>query len=272
MTVKKTVFFFLLSLSFLFANGQKVDSSLIKQFPYRIGNVGFAIDSIEFYVGEVYRGNTVEYELSYINLGKKPIEFQSGKSGKFVEIINRKGSLDPGQTGSALIKAEFVSELPLGIAPLEVAIQTTDKDSPYKFLYLLANVIEDSSRYMNQSIIDTVPRLIFNQLNYDFGYMWRGKTLVHSFVFTNMGSEDLVIEEIISSDGCKVIGSPEKIVPPGGNGSVTVKVKTYGDYGVQHRTISIASNDPRNPTIVLGVHGTVKQQTPPKQNPDFCYE
>ena len=120
--------------------------------------------------------------------------------------------------------------------------------------------------------MDTVPRLIFSQYNYDFGYMWRGKTLMHSFNFTNMGSEELVIDEIITSDGVSVVDKPNLIIEPGGFGSVVVKVNTYGDYGVQHHTVSIASNDPRNPIITLGIHGTVKAKSPSNQNPDFCYE
>lgn len=272
MAIKRTLIFFLLSFSVVIMNGQAVDANLTKEYPFKIGNVGFAIDSMEFFVGEVYRGNKLEYELRYVNFGKKPINFKSGKFGRFVEIIHTKPTLQPKQTGTALIKAEFVQEMPLGLAHIEVSVETDDENNPYKFLYMLAEVIEDSSRYMTSSIIDTVPRMIFSHLNYDFGYLWRGKTLVHRFLFTNMGAEDLVIDNITSSDGCKVIGVPEQIVPPGGSGSVIVKVRTYGDYGVQHRTVSIASNDPRNPLIVLGVHGTVKLQTPPRQNPDFCYE
>jgi hypothetical protein len=69
-----------------------------------------------------------------------------------------------------------------------------------------------------------------------------------------------------------VVDKPNLIIEPGGFGSVIVKVNTYGDYGVQHHTVSIASNDPRNPVITLGIHGTVKAKAPSNQNPDFCYE
>jgi hypothetical protein len=114
--------------------------------------------------------------------------------------------------------------------------------------------------------------MIFNDYNYDFGYLWKGKVLVHSFNFTNMGSEDLVIDQINGSKGVSVISAPEKEIPPGGFGSVVVRVNTFGDYGIQHRTISIKSNDPVNPKITLGVHGTVRAKSPAERNADFCYE
>jgi hypothetical protein len=114
--------------------------------------------------------------------------------------------------------------------------------------------------------------MIFNNYNFDFGHLVRGKKVYHTFYFTNMGSEDLFVEKVSSSSGCRVIDPPEKMIPPGGSGRLVVQVRTIGSIGVQHRTISIRSNDPVNPLIILGVHGTVRQPPPPQQNTGFCYE
>ena len=263
-------------LVFLFAFGavkaqKAVDSILIKQYPFTIGNIGFAVDSLEFFVGDVVRGETVHYDLGMHNFGGKTISFRSGKISRYVTINYKPAALGPGQSGIASIDFEVIKELPAGLTQAEVAIESDDNKNPYKFLYLIGNIVEDSSQFAYSIIIDTVPRMYFNEMNFDFGHLSRGKNVVHTFLFTNRGSQDLVIDEI-RSVGCSVVNPPQKIIPPGEDGALVVKINTLGDFGVQHRTVSITSNDPINPTIILGLHGTVRQQAPSKLNPDFCYE
>lgn len=253
--------------------GQRtVDSTLLKAFPFKIGNIGFATDSLEILIGDISRGETIQHRLAMCNFGKKPITFRSGKISTFVEMNYEPAALQPGQTGFAVIDVEVINEFPLGTAHIEVVVESSDKNSPFKFLYLIGDVVDDPLASQEQLIIDTVPRLVFNEYNYDFGHLNRGKNVVHTFLFTNMGSEDLVIDEINSSEGIRIVNPPETTIPPGSSGSLVVRMRTMGNFGVQHRMVSVFSNDPVNPVITLGVHGTVRQQAPPKQDPDFCYQ
>lgn len=255
-----------------FAQSQTLDSTILKAHPYSIGNVAFSVDSMEFVVGDINSGEIFEYSIGIFNTGKKPVTFKGGKISRFVTLKYEPTALQPGQSGFVNIEFEVIRELPLGDVYAEIAVESDDENSPFKFLYMVGNVVDGKGEYGSELVLDTVPRMFFNQYNYDFGYLWRGKTLVHSFNFTNMGSEDLVIDEIKGSNGISIIDKPNSIIPPGGYGSIIVKINTQGDYGVQHHIVSIASNDPKNPLITLGVHGTVKAQAPSKQNPDFCYE
>lgn len=249
-----------------------LDSTFLKEYPFQIGKVGFAIDSMEYIVGDVNSGTAFEHRIGMYNFGSKPIRFTGGKISRFTEMRYEPTTLQPNQSGEAVVSFEAVRDLPLGSIHIEVAIESDDKDSRFKFLYLIANIVIDSSRFQKSLIIDTVPRIVFAQLNYDFGYLWRGKPVIHDFFFTNMGSQELVIEDIYSSDGCVIIGKPNDVIPPGENGSVVIKVRNWDSYGVQHQTVTIASNDPVNPLITLGLHGTVRQHAPAKLRPDFCYE
>ena len=52
----KFLFIFILSFIFSSAFGQKqIDSALIKQYPFKIGNIGFAVDSLEIFVGDILK-------------------------------------------------------------------------------------------------------------------------------------------------------------------------------------------------------------------------
>ena len=265
---------FILLFASVLLQGQtvKYDSSVIKAFPFKIGNIGFAVDSLETVVGNVVRGRVYEHQIEMFNFGKKPIALKGGKSSSFVEIRYMPTTVQPGKSAIAIIDFDVITDLPLGPMPVELVVETDDRLNAFKFLYLLADIVEDSARFQTKLIIDTVPRMIFNNYNFNFGHLVRGKKVYHTFYFTNMGAQDLFVGKISSSNACKVVISPEEIIPPGESGRLVVQVKTVGNIGVQHRTISIQTNDPVNPLIILGVHGTVRQPPPTRQNPGFCYE
>ena len=265
----------ILLLSLFFAStllGQEKKEIVNPDFPFMVGNVGFAVDSLETVVGDVRKGQDFIFSIDLKNFGDRTITFRDGKSSRFVDLSYSPNVLKPGESGTLNITFEVVRELPPGEMAVEIAVETDDKKSPFKFLYLLANISEDPSLYDQKTVIDTVPRLIFEHLNYDFGHMKKGKTLYHAFLFTNMGGQDLEITEITTTPGCKVVGWPEKIVASEENGGIIVKLWFLANYGVQHHTITIMSNDPVHPEIVLGVHGTVYQKAATKRNPDFCNE
>jgi hypothetical protein len=252
--------------------GQKTENKVNDDFPLKIGNIGFAVDSLDIVIGKIIQGRKYTHEIDMYNYGRDAVTFRAGKSSPYIDVLYNPVTIEPGQTGKAIVNFEVIKELPLGPIAAEIAFESDDNQNPYKFLYLLGNIIEDTTLNSTAMIMDTVPRLIFDQYNYYFGHLSRGKKIIHTFYFANRGSQMLVIDDVIPSVGCEILKSPEEILEPGGYGSLVVKITTVGDFGVQHRTINISSNDPVHPIITLGIHGTVRQQSPQNQNPDFCYE
>jgi hypothetical protein len=248
------------------------DNNDNKKFPFIVGNIGFSIDSLEFVVGDVVKSQNLNYEIELKNLGEKPIKFRDGKSSSFIDLTYSPSVINPGETGLMNINFNVIKELPFGKLPVEVVVESDDKISPFKFLYLIANITEDQSKFEQKTVIDTVPRLIFDHYNFDFGHMRKGKKLFHAFLFTNMGSQDIEIKEIITSDAVKIIGWPKKNIASEENGSLVVKINFRSYFGVQHHTITLITNDPVNPEIVLSIHGSVYQKSDAKRNPDFCIE
>ncbi len=49
----------------------------------------------------------------------------------------------------------------------------------------------------------------------------------------------------------------DRTVPPGGEGTITLEVKTKGYQGNIHQTARVFSNDPRNPETTIDMKGTV---------------
>ncbi len=228
------------------------------------------MDSLELVIGDVSQGGTVIQEIAMHNFGESAILLKAGQSSPFVSVTYKTNNLAPGQSTIAMVNFEAIKELPLGINHIEVVVDTDDELNASKFFYLVANLVEDSTQFLDYVTLDTVPRMIFDHYNYDFGHLHRGKKVQHTFLFTNLGDKDLVVSEVHASNGCKILKYPEQIVGPGEGGSVVVKVKTKGAVGIQHRTITIYSNDPVTPVIILGMHGMIRIKPPGTENPRFC--
>ncbi len=258
-----------------FAVAQKANEKkfkIKKEFPFIIGNIGFAVDSSDFFVGEVKRGSKFTYKLRMYNYGDEEVVFTPGKSSQLVSVTYDNSILYPHTEGAANVIFDVNRELPPGPVQMEVVIESNDEKNPWKFLYLNAVVVAGgNSRGGKPGIIDTVPRMVFNHYNYEYGHKIINGRVRHDFLFTNMGSKTLVIKHIDLCNGCILKGEPKKEIAPGESGSLILVIKTKG-FGVAHRSIKVYTNDPVNPVIYLGIHGTVTFHGPTKKDPEFCKE
>ncbi|MDD5454719.1 MAG: DUF1573 domain-containing protein [Candidatus Ratteibacteria bacterium] len=105
---------------------------------------------------------------------------------------------------------------------------------------------------------DKSPNISFSETVFDFGFVYQGEEVTHSFKFQNIGEDTLKIIQVRASCGCSKAEAPIKEIAPGEFGEISVVFNTAGYKGKQTQSISISSNDPLNPTIRLALKGEVK--------------
>jgi LEA14-like dessication related protein len=95
-------------------------------------------------------------------------------------------------------------------------------------------------------------KITFKETRHDFGKVKEGIELTFVFKFKNDGDENLVIQGVHASCGCTgaAIGD-KKEFNKGEEGEIKVSFNTSGRSGVQSKTVSVQSNDPESPTIIL---------------------
>ena len=257
----------------LFAQKKELKKTRLKDgYHFLLGNIGFAVDSSDFFIGDVQSGTQLTFQLKMYNYGSEEIVFSPGKTSQLISVTYDNTILYPHVEGVANIHFNASRELPAGPVQLEVVIESNDEVSPWKFLYLNANIIKDGGIEIGHAhYIDTVPRIVFSHYNFEYGHKILNGRVRHDFMFSNMGSKELVIKKIELCNGCVLKGEPNSIVEPGESGSLVLVIKTKG-IGVAHRSVKVYSNDPVNPIIYLGIHGTVTLGSPAKKNPEFCKE
>ena len=102
-----------------------------------------------------------------------------------------------------------------------------------------------------------VPEITVEQPTFDFGQVRQGKKVVHVFTIKNKGNADLAIKKITSSCGCTGVSSSSSVIHPGKSGKITATFDSTKFTGPVHKTIAVATNDPKVSSVTLALKGTV---------------
>lgn len=101
------------------------------------------------------------------------------------------------------------------------------------------------------------PRIEVAEAIHDFGKIPPGETRQHEFVYRNLGSEPLEVKQVRTSCGCTTTGEWDRRVEPGESGRVAIKFSSGSYSGVLQRNVTLVTNDPRQPQLVLQVKAQI---------------
>ncbi len=89
----------------------------------------------------------------------------------------------------------------------------------------------------------TGPRFKFaDGETHDFGVIKRGPVAMHTFEFTNVGTEPIIVMNVTPSCGCTNVEWSKAPVLPGQKGFIQLGLKTEEQHGVFHKEVYIQSN------------------------------
>ena len=97
------------------------------------------------------------------------------------------------------------------------------------------------------------PTIDFDTRVHDFGLVNEGTPIRHVFQVRNKGTAPLALSSVATSCGCTSATLDVNTIPPGGSGPLEVVMDTHGERGPGTRTITLSSNDPRQPTSTLEI-------------------
>lgn len=101
------------------------------------------------------------------------------------------------------------------------------------------------------------PQLAFAETAYDFGRVAQGTAVEHRFDFINDGGAELTIINLRAACDCDATLDGGHDVAPRATGAVLGRFATDAVYGPQRWTITVYSNDPAQPAVMLTVSGEV---------------
>ncbi len=164
-----------------------------------------------------------------------------------------KNELAPGE--STNLEVVFNSAGRNGAQKKNITVQSNDPENPRIILTITATVIKSDNQEAN------VPVLYFLETKHDFGKVKEGNIVEYTFSFLNTGKEILKINDVRTSCGCTAALVSSEKLEPGAEGTLKVELDTKNRSGKMSRTITIQSNDPRDPTKILTVYADVEKES-----------
>ncbi|MBI1190453.1 MAG: DUF1573 domain-containing protein [Tepidisphaera sp.] len=102
------------------------------------------------------------------------------------------------------------------------------------------------------------PEITFDEKVHEFGVISDDKNVNYQFKFKNTGKGTLTISNTQGSCGCTVPQLEKKEYAPGEEGLIKVEYHPQNRNGPQHTTVTVTSNDPTKPQVVLEIKSDVR--------------
>jgi hypothetical protein len=248
----------ILSISGNVISKAQADSNLRKEpikiaYPDTIGNLVF--DHLTHSVGELKTNSNQDFEFKVKNISDKQIRFEQKFEGKACFSFHPKTSvLKPGEESMILIKYTGSKSVAAGLTAdgaliEDVSFFTDENDKAKKTLKLTGSY----KRIYTPEEIAQMPTIEFETTEFDAGTILQGEQINYVFRFKNAGKSDLVIESAKASCGCTAIAPKDNIIKGGTTSQIDAKFDSRGKSGPQHKTITVKSNDPNKPIVVLNL-------------------
>ncbi len=195
-------------------------------------------------------GKTFQFDMK--NVGQKPVKLLEAKTIPMFEVIFNPEILHPGQTGQILVKYIPEKAKDSGYNTdksiyFDLRIVTDDEVAPEKSLILSGTF----KRIYSEEEIANSPSIVFEETEFDGGDVLEGQKLTHDYHFRNEGKSDLEIKSVRASCGCTATTPEKKILKPGESSYIRATFNSSGRQGPQHKTITVITNDVKNPRVVL---------------------
>jgi len=101
------------------------------------------------------------------------------------------------------------------------------------------------------------PRISVDSATYNYPDVVSGIAVTHTFILSNLGNQELVISQVVSSCHCATAQLSSSRVAPGTSVTLPVVFDTYEFAGQVDRQIEITSNDPATPRLDLHLTGRI---------------
>lgn len=101
------------------------------------------------------------------------------------------------------------------------------------------------------------PKLLVPLKRIDFGKQPQGKSLTRTLLIKNVGKSELQIADVQPSCGCTAVDFP-RVLKAGNVGKIKVKLDTGSSPGEHVKKVTILSNDPASPSVVVDLVVNVK--------------
>lgn len=85
-------------------------------------------------------------------------------------------------------------------------------------------------------------QITFQESTHEFGDIFQGERVTHTFTYENTGNEPLILSDVRTTCGCTATNWDREPLAPGETAEITVNFNSAGKMGMQNKVVTILSN------------------------------
>jgi hypothetical protein len=224
-------------------------------YPHRIGQLGFRLPAIN--MGNIFTNQAKVKYVEIHNFGGESFSLAALQPHlpDYVSIQLEPKQLASGHRGVLIVNYDGLNKNDFGF--FDENVKLIIEGGELLDLRILAVVYEYFSP-VPKSMENTVPRMFISENEVDFREVQEGRKLQRTLTISNKGQEDLLIKKIAGNCECLKFTISNELIKPGERASLEFEFDTRGRKGIDHKHITIFSNDPINPVRTITIKSSIK--------------
>lgn len=230
------------------------EKTLAELYPQTIGNLRAKQSYISFVT---LKQNDVKTEtLELINDTDQPIAVGFKQVPSHIKAQIEPTTIPSKGKGILTVTYDAKAAGTLGFASHRIYLNLNGENNYNNSIGVSATIEEDFSTLTPQELANA-PVASFDSESVDMGDLKQGAKGEHTFTLKNNGKRELIIRKVNSSCGCTAVSPSKNVVAPGESVPIKVVFDSTGKKGRQSKTVTVITNDPKNPTVTLRVSSNI---------------
>jgi hypothetical protein len=231
-------------------------ASIPAHYAIEKAGLGFKFDAVN--LGQVFTNEPKVKHVDFFNYGDYPVQLNQLQENLpphvNVKIIPAVVTAKTRGVMELTYDAQVKNDLGFFDEEIKVALLTDERKE--LSLKILATVHE----YFEPVPLtekDNVPRLEIKEMEIDLNRIRSNSVVSRTVTFENVGGQPLHIRKILANCDCVTFSIPKEEIEPGEKMNITVTFDPKGRRGIDHKTVTIYSNDPLWPTRTMKIKSRI---------------
>lgn len=223
-------------------------------YPTAMGNLKLMSNHLAF--NDIFTTEIKTDSMKVYNNWGSPMSISFDQVPAHIKVKMVPETLNINEEGYIIVTYDAAKKKDFGLVYDRISIKTNDNVQPIKILSISARISQNFA-IMTEKELKKAPKIILNESTFDFGNQKSGTIVTHRFEFVNDGKTKLEILKVSTSCGCTTTQMDQKSYKKKAKGFIEVVFDTTGRKGLQSKTITVITNDPKNPEITLTISGNL---------------
>lgn len=208
---------------------------------------------------KIFNNQILSDTLYYYNKGNEDITLVFDNLPEYIRADFRPKSVAPGKKGMLILTFDANKKNDYGYGYDNLLLTVNNTRNYQNRITVTANIMEDFSKLTAQQLA-IAPVSHVEKRTIDFGTIKEGEKVDCDFIIENRGKTDLYIRKVKPACGCTAITLGDEKIKPGKSTGIRATFDSAYKPGTQHKSVTVITNDPKAPEILLILTGNVTPQ------------